>query len=109
MRPQPTLLSGMLNPTMSLSVEAIPAALRSAALGVNAFAPTGAPVGYQPSVKYWRMSAVAPAIAGVAMLVPERDWKPVSLAPDADESGFAGAKIVGLRRPSSVGPRLVTV
>jgi hypothetical protein len=43
----------------------------SAADGVNAFAATGAPVGYQPSVRYWRTSAMAPATAGVAIDVPE--------------------------------------
>ena len=59
---------------MSLSVEVISIALSSAALGLKPFAETGAPVGYQPSVRYCRISAAAPAAAGDDMLVPARFW-----------------------------------
>src|SRR5262245_59615541 len=72
-RPQPTTLLGMFCPTMSLSVEEIVMAYRSAALGSKALAGVGVPVGYQPSVRYWRMSVMAPAPDGHDMLVPDRD------------------------------------
>ena len=55
----------------SLREPAIAMALSSAADGSNALAATGAPVGYQPSVRYWRASARAPTAAGVAIEVPE--------------------------------------
>ena len=50
------------------TAELIAMALSSAAEGEKALAATGAPVGYQPSVRYWRRSTVAPAIAGVLWL-----------------------------------------
>ena len=47
-------------------------AFMSAADGVGmALAATAPPVGYQPSVRYCRNRRVAPAIDGLAMLVPE--------------------------------------
>ena len=55
----------------SLRAAATAMALSSAAEGSKALAATGAPVGYQPSVRYWRTSAIAPATAGVAIEVPE--------------------------------------
>lgn len=46
----------------------IATALRSAAEGMMASSVRGAPEGYQPSTKYCRASAIAPALIGVAML-----------------------------------------
>ena len=48
-------------------------ALSSAAEGGNPLAGTAAPVGYQPSVRYWRMSTMAPVAAGDAIEVPESE------------------------------------
>ena len=61
-------------------------ALRSAPEGLNLFAVTGAPVGYQPLVKYWRTSNAPPAAMGVAIDVPRMiaSWK---LAQD-EEAGL---------------------
>ena len=52
-------------------------ALRSAPEGLNLFAVTGALVGYQPLVKYWRTRRAPPAAMGVAMEVPrmKASWK----------------------------------
>src|SRR5689334_22515614 len=105
MRPQPMLLSGTTAPLIWLLPEFTTIALSSAAEGVKPFAGTLAPVGYQPSVRYCRSSAVQPVAAGVAIDVP------LSVAyvesPEVDEVTLApGAQIVGLRRLSVVGPRL---
>ena len=48
--------------------------LRRAAEGVKPFAGCGLPVGYHPSMKYCRTRVAAPAVVGVAMLVP-LNWK----------------------------------
>jgi hypothetical protein len=66
------LLSGAVKPATTFAAALIPIALRSAAEGVKPLAGTLAPVGYQPSVQYWRMSAIAPVPEGQAIDVPER-------------------------------------
>ena len=80
-------------------------ALSSAAEGVNLLATTGAPVGYQPSVRYWRARTTAPVPVGLAMDVPESG--PYVFPACAETTDEAGARNVGLMRPSAVGPRLV--
>src|SRR5689334_19266612 len=95
-----------------LIAELISVALSSAADGVKPFVETSVPVGYQPSVKYWRISAVRPAAPGVAMLVPESAWVP-QLFVVMLRSLFAetmldpGTVTSGLMRPSAVGPQLL--
>ncbi len=65
------LLLGATWPSTSLAAELIAIALSSAAEGLNALPATFVPVGYQPSVRYWRISAIAPVIVGDAIDVPE--------------------------------------
>jgi hypothetical protein len=52
-------------------------AFSSAPEGLKPFAGTGALVGYQPSMKYWRTRRALPAAIGVAMEVPlmKASWK----------------------------------
>src|SRR5262245_35640702 len=101
------LLSGAVNPVSAMSAELMAMALRSAAEGAKPFAGTAAPVGYQPSVQYWRMSVTAPAPEGLAIEVPESAT--YELSPYAEVTLCPGLASVGLRRPSAVGPRLVAV
>jgi hypothetical protein len=54
----------------ALSAELTHIALSSAAEGANPLAGTLLPVGYQPSMQYWRMSAAAPVMLGLAIEVP---------------------------------------
>ena len=71
MRPNPMLLLGARYPVIESTAELIAMALSSAAEGANPLAGTAAPVGYQPSVRYWRINAMAPVAAGDAIEVPE--------------------------------------
>ena len=73
------------------------------------FAGTGAPVGYQPSAKYWRANVAEPARFGHDMEVPDSVWYEASPAPEAEFTLWPGEQTVGLYRLSSVGPRLVEV
>src|SRR5207244_11821853 len=98
-----------------LPVTCCPDAMRiarmSAALGCIELFAIGAPDGYQPSTKYWRMMAAAAAAAGVESLVPAQcaseTWARLNGSPsDIAESPSKIVTIVGLIRPSVVGPRL---
>src|SRR5262245_21781000 len=100
------LLSGAVNEVMSLTPELTSIALSSAAEGLMPLPGTLAPVGYQPSWQYWRSSAAVPAVLGVAIEVPESAWY-VAGPLRAEVRLEAGEQIVGLRRASVVGPRLV--
>ena len=72
-RPNPCSLFGQVSvddrATVPLPVTCCPDAMRiarmSAALGFIELFAIGAPEGYQPSTKYWRMMAAAAAAAGV--------------------------------------------
>src|SRR5262245_46428561 len=66
-RPQPMLLSGFTEPDTPIWPELIAIALSSAADGAKPFAGILVPVGYQPSVRYWRMSTTAPVPDGDAI------------------------------------------
>jgi hypothetical protein len=71
---EPAVADGVVRraePTMSLRDAATAIARISAAEGARLLLATGAPVGYQPSVRYWRTNAIAPATAGVDIEVPE--------------------------------------
>src|SRR2546422_9179860 len=95
MRPQPETLFGMCSPVMSSSVDEIAIALRSAPLGTKALLGVATPVGYQPSVQYWRMCVMAPAPEGLGMLVPVRDLYPVVSAQFAVWVCWTGDMVVG--------------
>src|SRR5262249_50334537 len=105
MRPHPTKLSGTWAPVIVLLPEFTTIALIIAADGVKPLAGTLTPVGYQPSVRYWRISAAQPVAAGVAIDVP-LSVAYVESPVVADVTPEPGAQIVGLRRVSAVGPRL---
>ena len=70
MRPQPELKFGESRPNIVLLPELTTMALIKAPEGVMLFPGTRAPVGYQPSVRYWRMSVAQPAATGHAIEVP---------------------------------------
>src|SRR2546425_1356349 len=105
MRPQPTRLSGTWVPVIVLLPELTIMAFMSAAVGVNPLPATLPPVGYQPSVRYWRISAAQPVAAGQAIEVP-LSGAYVESPVVAEVTLTPGATMVGLRRLSCVGPRL---
>ena len=105
MRPQPMLPSGALKPVTTLFPDPTTIALSNAAEGANALAGTFAPVGYQPSVRYWRISVAQPAAAGHAIEVPLSAAYVESLVVE-ETTPLPGATMVGLVRPSAQGPRL---
>src|SRR5262245_5762345 len=101
------LLSGTEPPLTLSSAELMAIALSSAADGVKPFAGTAAPVGYQPSVRYWRIRTTAPLPDGDAIDVPVSAAYELLVVPTDEYTVCAGLQYVGLRLPSAVGPRLV--